>query len=158
MTLWLALALAFSPVATTTRETCVRCHSAQAREFKTHPHSAAGLGCEACHEESIDHRVSKGTTRPDRLDYRHRVATLCGACHRSELKSYNLSEHARLRLEGFDADAPDCVSCHGAHKLLTASQTERRCRGCHLASFIGSTPPVKGKISCVHCHSPHSSE
>ncbi len=158
MKLWLALALGLSSLAPRAPDFCVRCHAAQVRDFKTHPHRGYGLNCESCHGESARHRLSKGAVPPDRVAEPEEVPALCGGCHARQLKSYSISEHAKLLFERSQAEAPNCVTCHGVHKLLTATQTERRCLSCHSASFAGPSPPVKGKVSCMHCHSPHSSE
>jgi hypothetical protein len=158
MRLWLALALALPPSAPKTADVCVPCHAAQATDFTTHRHFQMGLGCESCHKQSEKHRLSKGVIPSDHGVKPEEAPALCGGCHVRELKSYTISEHAKLLFARSEVRAPSCVTCHGAHRLMTASQTERRCVSCHSASFIGPSPPIKGKVSCMHCHSPHSSE
>jgi hypothetical protein len=139
-----------------TSDACASCHAAEWADFKSHLHFAKGLHCDACHAESAKH---SGAARTDRTVAPERILALCGRCHSRELQEYTGSNHGKLVLARAEDPAPNCVTCHGAHRPQTARETEEKCLGCHLAIpnfFLNTAPRRTGKVACVDCHSVHA--
>src|SRR3989442_15907428 len=79
-------------------EACKACHTEEFDDFKSHPHFAKGLSCDACHGPSLKHRQAEGHAAPDKVAAPDEVPTLCGACHAAQRKEYEQSKHAQLVL------------------------------------------------------------
>ena len=113
---------------------CESCHSINGFAESVHTKSGAAT-CKSCHGTHEVHPVknpASGLTRT-------MVADACGKCHAIESGAYKTSEHARA-LDRMP-QSPTCVSCHGAHGVLTVESEKsplRRdnepdfCRSCHL--------------------------
>ena len=138
---------------------CVACHGSLAdttgaghgfAAWRKSPHSAAGVGCEACHggdpaarEKAAAHRGVAVSTDPDSRVYFVRIPDTCGRCHASEVGYFRTSIHyARLRADG---RGPNCVTCHGAMatSVLTPEHLLETCSACHMAG--GLAPPDKAR-------------
>jgi hypothetical protein len=135
-----------------THEYCAPCHGEQVTDFQTHPHSAKGLSCDACHGESVKHRTSTGAASPDRVAAPDEVPALCGTCHPAQKKDYLTSKHAALVMSHAKVKSANCATCHGVHALRTVKQTQQQCQKCH----VTLPASCKSDVSCVSCHSPHT--
>ena len=153
---WIAAFVLVLPLnAQKTANACSSCHAAEWAGFKSHVHFAKGLDCDACHTESAKHPADAR----DRALTPSRIAALCGSCHSTELEEYRGSNHGKLVLAHSPDAAPNCVTCHGAHRLQSASATEGKCLECHRALpnfFLNTAPRKAGKVACVDCHSVHA--
>lgn len=161
------LALGAGPSSATdaaSESTCVTCHllladklEAPAAAFKDDRHNQAGLGCVSCHGGD-----PKGEQPQDAMDpakgFRGVPATaqipdLCGGCHQNvalikqyapnlatdQLSHYWTSMHGRL-LKAGDANTATCVSCHGAHGILSVHDTR------------SPVCPARVVDTCAACH------
>jgi hypothetical protein len=135
---------------------CAPCHTTVADDFRTHKHLAAGLDCNACHGDSVEHRNANGAVQPDRVAAPHQQAELCGSCHVEQAESYQESVHGKLvaALER----GPNCGTCHDVHRERSARAAERRCQNCHRERPEAcSAQPAESKfaVGCANCHEPH---
>ncbi len=137
------------------RNTCVACHSLQSGNtegghgfaaWKSSPHAAAGVTCEACHggnpaaaDPAEAHQGVKRSSDQASRVYFTRVPSTCGQCHASEAGYFRSSVHyARLESDG---RGPNCVTCHGsmATRVLTPDSALGTCTACHTP---GGVAPV----------------
>lgn len=103
----------------------------------------------------------------------------CALCHEKEVKNFNLTHHAQLRLR--EAEEKDevkdlgCEACHGPGSLhvdagggrgkfiVNPGKNPEACFQCHIdknAEFsLQYHHPVKeGRMSCIACHDPHGED
>jgi predicted CXXCH cytochrome family protein len=158
-----AIALAATVHAAPGADSCVTCHrdlpeplNAPVEGMKTDIHAKAGLSCADCHGgdpaddalTAMDERKGfVGKPAPDR------IPALCGRCHADEatmrrfnphlptdqLANYRTSVHGRRLGEG-DTKVATCVSCHGVHGILPASDARSPVHRANVAQ------------TCAHCH------
>jgi hypothetical protein len=170
---------------------CASCHDAAVKEYTSTAHAKARAGgnmvaasCFDCHG---NHAIKKASD-PASLTHVSKVESTCGSCHGNEavirkanlpggnvMAQYHDSIHGvKTNGKGPDAaKAPNCVGCHGAHKILSKGDAESRvnreniaqmCGSCHqqvYSRFHGSqhgTVRQAGNSAaptCVDCHSAH---
>ena len=110
---------------------CATCHADEVKAFQTSAHSVLGENaCESCHGNV--HVV----TTTEKL-----MPAKCAECHDGEVKQLAGSIHGQAAKNG-DADAPKCVSCHGAiHGVKAGSEPDSRIASKNLPD------------TCAQCHS-----
>jgi hypothetical protein len=162
ITLWMLLLPAVALPAPKQHELCGVCHNETVKDFLAHPHSQAGMECNACHGESIRHRNSEGHAEPDRVAAPAEIPALCGACHQGKgatpiLTEYAQSQHGKILQAQSKIRAPHCGTCHGVHSVRTAKAMEAQCGRCHaqLPAACSVPPPRVTAVSCEACHAPH---
>ena len=173
---------------------CVDCHSDLAKAELPHAERLAPVGCATCHDEpaglytdSIHGQARTRTSvaptctschgshdiRPkaDAASPVHgpNIPTTCSACHADQHRLYGGSIHAE-QLEVGNTGAPQCVSCHTAHRpAATASDAWQlsaveQCGTCHREALATYRDSVHGQVTalgftpvakCADCHQPH---
>lgn len=126
---------------------CVACHQVEhlpislghsITEWRASAHGRAGVGCEKCHGgDSTAREAEKAhvgvlkASDPASLVSVHKLAAMCGSCHKDEFKAYKSTIHAEEITK--DGEAATCVTCHGAMATSFPSPTElkSRCTVCH---------------------------
>ncbi len=168
---------------------CGRCHEAERTEFLASAHGQAFAAhrkdapdCLTCHEKAV--------TRPgagrNRLALKLDQVALCESCHleksdvagrtllgRHFVASFERSVHGAALARG-DADAANCVDCHGSHQVNLAAVAGSRvnkqripgtCGRCHVqiaaeyASSVHATALARGNLDspvCTTCHGEHN--
>jgi len=145
-------------------ETCGECHSREAEDVAASVHGkATGKGileaptCIHCHEE---HRIGSlaGSSAL------RKVGDTCSRCHESErintkfglpsdrVSSFSDSYHG-LAIKGGAANAANCASCHGYHKILQSTDPESSIHKDHLVETCGKCHPGAGEnfaLSTIH--------
>jgi hypothetical protein len=144
----------FPSAAQKTHELCAPCHSEQTADFQGHPHSQAGLSCDACHGRSEKHRTAQGAAPPDRVAAPDEVPALCGGCHAAQHKEFLPSKHGQLVMARSKVKAANCGTCHGVHYLRSTAQMHQQCGRCH-ASLPASHPKTTSS-ACMSCHAKHT--
>ena len=152
------------PMRAVAADSCVACHTelgepldAPVQGMKTDVHAKVGISCAGCHGgDPTDDGLSamdeaKGFVgKPEPAA----IPGLCGRCHGNEdfMRRYNpqlptdqateyrTSVHGR-RLAAGDARVATCVSCHGVHGILPASDAR--------SPIHATNVPA----TCAHCHS-----
>jgi hypothetical protein len=122
---------------------CIDCHASETMkpsfrsvvdEWNASWHAQNGISCEQCHggdPKDAALAMSRdrgfiGTPRPPD------VPAFCGKCHVGILKNFLESGHGRALKAG--KKAPNCATCHGAHRTQKASIdiiSEQLCTKCH---------------------------
>jgi DmsE family decaheme c-type cytochrome len=148
-------------------ETCVTCHTAEAKNFDSSPHAklalehgGKGVTCESCHGPGKAH-VESGGDKTKILDLAgantKTVDATCLGCHAGAHPNFLRSPHAKANVS--------CISCHSVHQaapetaMLKASQPAL-CFQCHtdVKPAFDMTFHHKineGLIKCSDCHDPH---
>jgi hypothetical protein len=144
-------------------DSCVGCHrdlpeplGTPVEGMKTDVHAKAGLSCADCHggDPADDEMAAMdekkgfvGKPAPDALP------GFCGRCHADEgtmrrfnpqlptdqLANYRTSVHGRRLAEG-DTRVATCISCHGVHGILPASDARSPVHAANVAQ------------TCARCH------
>jgi predicted CXXCH cytochrome family protein len=144
-------------------DSCVACHTALGDPFnipvegmKVDVHGKAGLSCADCHggdpadPDTTAMDEAKGFVRP--LPPKA-IPALCGRCHADEsfmrrydpqmptdqLSDFRTSVHGQ-RLGAGDTQVATCVSCHGVHGILPASDAR------------SPVHPTNVPTTCARCH------
>ncbi len=137
-------------------ETCGECHAEQAADVADSIHgkaSAKGIReaptCTDCHEEHSIHSLVGGKASRE-------VGDTCSRCHESErlntkfglpsdrVKTFFESYHG-LAMQGGAANAANCASCHGYHKILPSSDPESSIHRRNLVETCGKCHPGAGE-------------
>lgn len=139
-----ALALSVVGGAARAQNSCLTCHRQQegdrggpAHDWPTSVHFVNGIGCQDCHggdARSDDPQIAMNPKngfvgRPAPKD----VPSFCGKCHEAVRDNYLQSAHAAM-LQADPSAAPNCVTCHTAHKQHKVTLdliNERTCGRCH---------------------------
>ncbi len=135
---------------------CVSCHPDTYASYNASVHgrnvinkkSNDGPVCTSCHGSA--HDIQPKTSRESAINQFNVVKT-CGGCHEKKMMSekYGFSTHVMERYkESFhgrklrvgDTRAPSCVSCHGAHDIISAKDA---------ASPVAGPNKIK---ACGKCH------
>ena len=141
------------------RNECVACHGRQSgtsgpghgfEAWRTSPHAAASVTCDACHggdpaatDTAAAHRGITPSSDQGSPLFFTRIPNTCGRCHAAELAYFRTSLHyARLETDG---RGPNCVTCHGsmATRVLTPERLLGTCTACHVDG--GIAPPDKAR-------------
>ncbi len=136
--LFLHLSSVPSP-AQTTETVCIQCHGAQpgrlgapVKLWKESIHAVNGISCHNCHGgDPTDMAMSMSPARGFLGAPKDKsIPGFCGRCHLGVKEDYLASAHGRALGRG----GPQCVTCHGNHKVKTAS------------------PDLINRQSCTRCH------
>lgn len=155
-----ATALAQAPVAPGNgNAVCKTCHVA----YQGHKVDGYHSDCAACHTVTNPKHLTEGGKK----NVKFPASDDCMACHKNndhKRMNWSFSEHKKAQVE--------CSDCHGTHSPKKPKQfnlalwkTDKQsavCMDCHqdvAARFnMPSHHPLKeGALSCVSCHTPHSS-
>lgn len=137
-------------------ETCGACHMQEAEDVAASIHgkaTAKGIHeapvCTDCHAEHSVHSLTGGQASRE-------VGAACSRCHESErmntkfglpsdrVKSFFESYHG-LAMQGGAANAANCASCHGFHKILPSSNPDSSIHKRHLVETCGKCHPGAGE-------------
>lgn len=137
-------------------ETCGECHEEQAADVAVSIHgkaTAKGIReaptCTDCHEEHSIHSLVGGKAARE-------VGDTCSRCHESErlntkfglpsdrVKTFFESYHG-LAMQGGAANAANCASCHGYHKILPSSDPDSSIHRRNLVETCGKCHPGAGE-------------
>ncbi len=170
---------------------CSSCHEATVKEYLATAHAKARAGgnqvaatCSSCHGS---HDIQKSSEPKSRTNAANVEAT-CAKCHGNDAliqqahipggniaSQFHDSIHGRkLAAGGAQAgSAPNCISCHGAHKIVSpadpASRVNRAnvaqmCGSCHQQVFSRFSQSQHGRMAqggnsaaptCIDCHTAH---
>jgi hypothetical protein len=116
-------------------ESCVVCHGKEGHDLARSIHSKAGITCTSCHGGdggSLEVGQAHGKDLA-RLAKPREMLESCGGCHSDvqrmrlyglrtdQLSLYWTSRHGERLTQESDANVATCVSCHGSHLVLGAT-------------------------------------
>jgi 5-methylcytosine-specific restriction endonuclease McrA len=173
--------------------TCTGCHEQAVKDYAATAHAKGRAGgnavsatCADCH--GATHEVMKSDNPASRTN-RANLETTCGSCHGNDKLAaqasipggnvqakYHDSIHDKTLLgkSGYASQAPTCVSCHGAHSILSSKEAAssvsranvaQTCGSCHQREKIVYDKGAHGKLAhagmsaapnCADCHGAHS--
>lgn len=121
-----------------TQSLCTQCHNLP--DWNAYKHSvhykssndASGASCTGCHNKSA-HKIKPVTSNKQETN------KLCAGCHNSPNAKYHRSLHG----EALDKNkylAPNCISCHGGHGVLSPSNEKAK-------TYVMNIPGL-----CGECH------
>ncbi len=102
--------------------------------------------------------------------YRTNIPATCGACHQGIEQEYFAGIHGKA-LQGGDAQAPVCTSCHTAHQITNVRnvsfqmKTAATCGSCHQQKYRTYRDTFHAQVSalgyvetahCWDCHGEHA--
>lgn len=118
---------------------CIQCHTALPEKYsqpvklwRGSIHDENGIACNSCHGGDPGDAANAMTKERGFLGVPayNAVPGFCGRCHVGVMKDYLASAHGRALTRG----GPNCVVCHGSHRILKASLeliNEKECSRCH---------------------------
>lgn len=123
---------------------CVNCHSklegaaaVPTHDWPTSIHFANGIGCSDCHGGDPKAAEAGDAMNPARgfkgKPTKTGVPDFCGKCHAAIRENFVTSAHSMALQAGIDK-APNCVTCHTAHKQQKVTLdliNEKTCGQCH---------------------------
>ncbi len=131
---------------------CLECHPASRYDpviegpaglaSSVHAGSREGAGCAPETLTCFDCHGAHGVGATDAADSptaRANIASTCGRCHPRARDAYRESVHAKSLADG-SVFAPTCVSCHGAHEVLSSGTRGAR------------TSTRRVVFTCAECH------
>ncbi len=153
------------------RKVCGICHRAELAAFDKSVHARTGkaskaeMSCTSCHDP---HFKSKRDSMTVAQWHEYNIRG-CMECHKNESHNYIASQHYH-KLKGGNLDAPNCVTCHGEHGVLSpedpASHTsverlDALCATCHKGyeESLHRKDSVDARLmTCVACHTGHQTQ
>lgn len=153
---------------------CVACHPREGAAIRTaasgpgtagFPLVHASLTCTGCH---AGYSRAAHPQQPTRADGRSASRDLCRRCHFDKYTKTLESIHFALLSQGRKG-TPDCVDCHGAHRVTSLTHdrvtSAARCGGCHKRLYQTYAKSVHGDALvhgsnqdvpvCADCHRAH---
>jgi len=162
--------------------TCGQCHGGLAGPGARRGPAVAGLFADSIHAVALErttvaptctdcHRSHDILRRTDAKSPVHppNIPATCGACHGEQRRLFGASVHA-AQLAAGNAGAPQCASCHTAHRMAATASDEwqlaavEQCGTCHREALATYRDSVHGQVTalgftpvakCADCHESH---
>lgn len=184
-------------------DSCWSCHQNDAfgRAHQASIHYAFGVGCADCHGGDPT-QIARQAAESEAAGFKAQISfldipELCARCHgkldtikwsrarRNAFEEYKQGVHAKTLWTKADPAAPQCVSCHGAHRILRMDDPEspshpanvnQTCAACHASEEYevfefdttipdqvargvhgpqGAWHPDRHLPTCASCHGAH---
>jgi len=120
-------------------ETCGTCHVGVAEQFHESVHftmaKEQGRDAATCTDCHVPHDIA----RPDSSFLAHSIEA-CSRCHAERAGSFRQTYHGKVAALGLPGKVATCASCHGAHRILPASDSR------------SSVNPANREKTCGQCH------
>jgi hypothetical protein len=163
-------------------ETCAACHGGIAGPGVRRGPAVAGQFADSIHAMALErttvaptctdcHRSHDIVRKTDSTSPVHpaNIPATCGTCHGEQRRVYGDSIHATA-LAGGNARAPQCASCHTAHRMIATASDEwqlgavEQCGTCHREALATYRDSFHGQVTalgfvpvakCADCHRSH---
>jgi len=157
LALLLALGLAAAPTARAEEISCTTaCHTAEGKSLRESVHASV-MGCIDCHGGNPAAVGDKAAAHATGAGFKGKLARedvpeLCASCHSDpvrmhayalpadQLIQYRTSVHGRALYERGETRIAVCSDCHGAHRILSATDPS------------APTAPANQPQTCGRCH------
>lgn len=130
---------------------CIQCHGAQpgrlgepVKQWRGSIHAANAISCHNCHGgDPTDMAMAMSPARgflgkPSEMA----IPGFCGRCHIGVKEDYLKSAHGRALGHG----GPQCVTCHGNHRVVAASPDLINPRDCTRCHTYGRAEDIKSAV------------
>ena len=121
-------------------KTCGNCHAKIDAEYEEGSHGKAVAAGKLKAPVCTDCHTAHAILQPTESAFRMQSTPICGSCHKDKLSTYRDTFHSQLGSLGGYVETARCWDCHGAHKILPASDP---------ASPIA---PANLVVTCGRCH------
>lgn len=104
----------------TDNATCFVCHANYIGESLAARHADVGMGCAACHGESLAHKNDENnTTPPETMFPTEKIDPFCRRCHSSHdvTPGKVVIRWLESGAKSTDSDNIGCTVCHGNHRM-----------------------------------------
>jgi len=125
---------------------CLTCHKkssvknyTKSIHFEKYKEGNKSLSCQVCHGETA-HSIKKGEFSEQEL---HKV---CANCHEQTVKNYEKSLHGLALTQG-KYSAPNCITCHGQHNIMSSSNIESKTFKMNIPQLCGNCHKDGTKVS-----------
>lgn len=126
---------------------CSSCHDEVPGSFNKSIHK--GLlkkgGCTSCHDYHYIISPSESASRTNPV----KSKVFCGKCHKTVAAQHRKSLHGRSQDKG-DKLAPNCVSCHGSHKVLSSKNPNSPISTLNIPMLCGKCHHEGSEVSLNH--------
>ena len=99
---------------------CFVCHANYRGELLVEKHAQAGVGCAACHGESVAHKNDENNTTPPQIMYpAEKIDPFCQGCHAAHDVPPRkvVVRWMEVGLDKVDPGKIVCTHCHGEHRM-----------------------------------------
>lgn len=127
-------------------EFCLKCHNKSSEsDFKKSIHynkvlpRDGTMSCTSCHNGSA-HQIKKAELSAAEL---HET---CAACHNEPVRKFEKSLHGKA-LSGGKFLAPDCITCHGNHAILSGRNEDSKTYVMNIPALCGDCHKDGGRVS-----------
>ncbi len=121
-------------------KTCGTCHAKIDVDYEAGAHGKAVAQGKLKAPVCTDCHTAHAILQPTESEFRMQSTPICGSCHTDKLSTYRDTFHSQLGSLGGYVETARCWDCHGAHKILPASDP---------ASPIA---PANLVVTCGRCH------
>ncbi len=104
----------------TDNATCLVCHANYTGESLAARHAEIGMGCAACHGESLAHKNDENNTTPPQTMFpTEKIDPFCRRCHSSHdvAPGKVVVRWLKSETKSTDSDNIACTVCHGNHRM-----------------------------------------
>ncbi len=127
--------------------TCGSCHAGILRDYSESSHFQAVTAGVAKAPVCSDCHTAHAITQVQGAQSVNQLISQCSGCHEKEYSTYRDSFHGKVTTLG-DLSVAQCASCHGAHRVLPASDPRsptspalltQTCQKCHPEATVSFT-------------------
>ena len=138
-------------------KTCGSCHAKIDADYENGVHgkalTAGDLNAPVCTDCHTTHAI----LQPTEAAFRMQSTPICGSCHKDKFTTYRDTFHSQLGLLGGYVETARCWDCHGAHEVLSATDSRsliapanlvQTCGRCHAGanqSFVQYQPHANSR-------------
>lgn len=119
--------------------TCGACHAGILDDYFEGVHGEAVRAGKLAAPVCVDCHTAHEIARVETVAWQLEIVRECGTCHKESLRTYRDTFHGQVTALGFTRVAR-CSDCHGAHRILTASDPR------------SSIAPANLVATCRRCH------
>jgi len=151
----ICLLLLLAPAALLAQETvCIQCHGAQSgrlgepvKLWQESIHAANGISCHDCHGGDPTDFANAMSPAKGFLGApeNEAIPAFCGRCHVGVKEDYLQSAHGQALGQG----GPQCVTCHGNHRVVAASPDLINPRDCTRCHTYGRAEEIKSAVAAT---------
>jgi len=121
-------------------KTCGNCHAKIDMEYEEGSHGKAVAAGKLKAPVCTDCHTAHAILQPTESAFRMQSTPICGSCHKEKLSTYRDTFHSQLGSLGGYVETARCWDCHGAHKIVPASDP------------TSPIAPANLVVTCGRCH------